>query len=137
MSIRREKQGLAQPEAVLALDESPNDLNPAGLSQEMEEISPIHSTTPSRLAVGSRLQRNQSRCIPKASPPSGFFLKKKPPRRLFARTRLLWFRSSHVPLLVRLIPANALGRGTGHNNRCGCVRYFRTSTRPQGILNRS
>jgi hypothetical protein len=36
MSIRREKQGLAQPEAVLALDESPNDLNPAGLSQEME-----------------------------------------------------------------------------------------------------
>ena len=40
------------------------------------------------------LQRNQSRCNPEPTPPSGLFLKKKLPSRIYGRPRLLWFRSS-------------------------------------------
>jgi hypothetical protein len=41
----------------------------------------------------SSVQRNQSSCTPKAMPPSGFFLKKKPRLTLPEGARLLWFRS--------------------------------------------
>jgi hypothetical protein len=44
--------------------------------------------------------------------PSGFFLKEKPPRTLFARARLLWFRSS---LTRRTLLAS--------NQTADCPRY--------------